>query len=334
MDQGLWQFHLQLLHQGANQGIAAVAGLATFGVVLEPLFQLLAQLRQGLLFAGLLGKGVIQLRQLAGFEVLQLDLEGRLAAAGVLLGIVVRELAVDGFAVAHCHADHPFDEAGDHPAMLEVHIHGVGAATFDLRAVIAVGAFEPEHSDVALFRRAALDRHHRGQLLAGVLQHLVDFGGVVSHRFKAGFQPFGAFELGRGGNIRLEGDRDGFAGCEGIQQPFEATAEFRLADRFEGFLLDGIAPGAIHHGFQGRGLDPHGTKLLNHHRPRHLALAEPRQVDAAAEAGDRVLVAGLGALSRDRHGHRQTAAGAAFGGHLQGGSAHGGIQKQQASPTV
>ena len=66
MDQGLWQFHLQLLHQGANQGIAAVAGLATFGVVLEPLFQLLAQLRQGLLFAGLLGKGVIQLRQLAG----------------------------------------------------------------------------------------------------------------------------------------------------------------------------------------------------------------------------------------------------------------------------
>ena len=135
--------------------------------------------------------------------------------------------------------------------MLEVHIHGVGAATFDLRAVIAVCAPEPEHGDVALFCRAALDGDNRGQLLAGVLQHLVDFGGVVSHRFKAGFQPFGAFELGRGGNIRLESDRDRFAGCEGIQQSFEATAEFRLADRFQGFLLDGIAPGAIHHGFQG-----------------------------------------------------------------------------------
>ena len=64
-------------------------------------------------------------------------------------------------------------------------------------------------------------------------------------------------------------------------------------------------------------------------------IADDRTIaQAAAEAVDRVFVAGLGALARDRHRHRQTAARTGFGGHLQGSSAHGGIGMQQASPGV
>ena len=135
--------------------------------------------------------------------------------------------------------------------MLQVHVHRVGTAAFDLRAVIDVRAFEPEHRDVALYCSATLHGHHCGQLFAGVLQHLVHLGGVVGHRFKAGLQPLGALQLWCGGDIRFEGDGDVFAGGEGVQQPFEAPAQFRLADRFQGFLLNGIPPGPIHHGFQG-----------------------------------------------------------------------------------
>ena len=174
MDQGFRQLHLQLLHQGGDEGIAAVAGLTAFGVVLEPLLQVFAQVRQGLLFAGLLGEFVIQLGQFAGLEVLQFDLEGGLTSAGVLLRVVVRELAIHGFGLADLHADDPFDEAGDHPAVFQVHIHRIGAAALDLAAVIAVGALEAEHSDVAVLGGTAFHRHDRCHLLAGVLKHRVD----------------------------------------------------------------------------------------------------------------------------------------------------------------
>ena len=141
-----------------------VAAGAAFGVVFQTLLQVAAQISQGLLFAGLLGEGVVQLGQFAGLEVLELDGEAGLAAAGILLGVVLREGAVHGLAVANGHAHHAFHEAGDHAAVLEVHIHRVGTAAFDLAAVIAVGAFEAHHGDVTFFSLATLHWHHRGQL--------------------------------------------------------------------------------------------------------------------------------------------------------------------------
>ena len=212
-------------------------GLTAFGVVLQPLLQVFAQVRQGFLFAGLLGEFVIQLGQFAGLEVLQFDLEGGLTSAGVLLRIVVRELALHGFGLADLHADDPFDEAGDHPAVFQVHIHRIGTAAFDLAAVIAVGALEAEHSDVAVHGGTAFHRHDRGHLLAGILKHRVDPGGVVGDGFKFRLQSLGGFQLRRRGDVGFQGEGEFFAGLKALQQAVETTSQIRLTDRFQRCLL-------------------------------------------------------------------------------------------------
>ncbi|CAI8363344.1 MAG: Uncharacterised protein [Cyanobium sp. ARS6] len=48
--------------------------------------------------------------------------------------------------------------------MLEIHIHGIGAAALNFTAVIAVSALEANHSDVSLLRFASFHGNHGGQL--------------------------------------------------------------------------------------------------------------------------------------------------------------------------
>ena len=101
----------------------AVAAGAAFGIIPQTLFQIAAQFGQGFLLAGLLGKCIIQGGQFPGLEIFELDLEVGLAAACVFFGVVVGEVALHGLAVADSHAHHPFDEARDHAAVLQIHIH-------------------------------------------------------------------------------------------------------------------------------------------------------------------------------------------------------------------
>ena len=79
--------------------------------------------------------------------------------------------------------------------MLEIHIHRVGTAAFDLAAIVAVGALEAHHGDITLFSLATFHRHHRGQLPAGLFQHLVHLGGIEGNAFRFRLQPLCALEL-------------------------------------------------------------------------------------------------------------------------------------------
>ena len=80
-------------------------------------------------------------------------------------------------------------------AVFEIHIHRVGTAALDLAAIVAVGALKAHYGDITLFSLATFHRHHRGQLPAGLLQHLVHLGGVEGHGFRFRLQPLGALEL-------------------------------------------------------------------------------------------------------------------------------------------
>ena len=87
LDQGFWQFHLQLLHQGRQQGLLAIIAVPAFAVLLEAGFEIGPQFGQGALVTGLLGEGIVQGGEFVGFEIQQGDLEAGLAASGLLLGV-------------------------------------------------------------------------------------------------------------------------------------------------------------------------------------------------------------------------------------------------------
>ena len=158
----------------------AVGPVAPFGVLLEAGFQIGPQLGQVALVAGLLGEGVVQGRQFLGFELNQADLECRRATGCIRLGIGLGETAGHRAAVAGFHADDPLDEAGNHAALLEFHLHALGAAADNRLAAVAVGAAEAHLGYVATGGCPALDGHQRRQLLAGLVEQLVDPGGVVA----------------------------------------------------------------------------------------------------------------------------------------------------------
>ena len=87
LDQGFWQFHLQLLHQDRQQGLLAIAAVPAFAVLLESGFEIGPQFCQGALVTGLLGEGIVQGGEFVGLEIQQGDLEAGLAASGLLLGV-------------------------------------------------------------------------------------------------------------------------------------------------------------------------------------------------------------------------------------------------------
>ena len=304
------------------------AGLGpALGVVLETGFQIGAQLRQGGLVAGLLGEGVVEGGQLPVFEVFEADLEAGRSTGGVLLGVALGELAVDGFAVAHRHADHALNEARDHAALLQLHLHGIAATAADRLVGVGVNAAEAEHRHVATGGRAALHRHQGGELLARLLDQLVHAGGVVGDRFGLGLEPLGGLEAGGGLDVELQGDRERAAGFEALQHGLKALAQLRPADGRHRLLLQGVAEGGIHQVFQGGGPDAQGADLLQQHRAGHLALAEAGQLDAAAQLLHGRVVAGLAAAAGDGHlqGHAAARAGGGLDGQRGGGGgrAHG-----------
>ena len=154
-------------------------------------------------------------------------------------------MAIDGLALAHLHANDAFDEAGDHAAVVEIHVHRIGASSFDFGPVIAVGAFETKNSDITLFCGTSFDGNNSGELLAGIFNHAVDPRSVIDNGFVFRLQAFGAFQLWRWGHIGLQRERQFIAGVEAFQQSIEATAQVGLADGLKRFLLDGVTPGAI-----------------------------------------------------------------------------------------
>ena len=339
MHQGFGQFHLELLHEGVEQGVMAVGLVAPLGVLLEAGFQVGAQLGEGFLVAGLLGEGVVELGQLLGFEVGEGEHEAGGPAAAVLLGVLLGELAGHGFGVAYRHADHPCDEAGDHAALLQFHFHAFATAAADWAAVIAEGAAEVDHAHISGLGGPVFDRHQAGQLLAGLFDPVLHPGGVVAHGFAGDHQPLGDFQAGGGFHIQLQDQGELLAGGETLQQGLEAAGQFRLADRRDLLLGQGIAEHGIDQFLQGRGAHPQGADLLQQHRPGHLALAEAGQLDAAAEFLQGGVVAGLAAACRNGDFQGQAAARARAGGDLQaggdggaGGRTHGGLVGRNAGP--
>ena len=323
LHQGFGQFHLELLHQGVEQGVVAVGLVAPVGVLLEAGFQVGAQLGQGFLVAGLLGEGVVELGQLLGLEVGEGEHEAGRPAAAVLLGVLLGELAGHGLGVAHRHADHPFDEAGDHAALFQFHVHAFATAAADRAGVIVEGAAEVDHGHIAGQGAPALDRHQAGQLLAGLLNPFIDPGGVVADGFAGGHQPLGEFQAGGGFHIQLQDQGELLAGGKALQQGLETTGQFRLADGRDRFLGQGVAEHGIDQLFQGRGAHPQGADLLQQHRLGHLPLAEARQLDAAAQFRQGCVVAGLATARRNGDFQGQAAARARAGGDLQAGGGGG-----------
>ena len=299
----------------------AVGPVAPFGVLLEAGFQIGPQLGQTALVAGLLGEGVVQGRQFLGFELNQADLEFRRATGRIRLGIGLGELAGHRAAVAGFQADDPLDEAGNHAALFEFHLHALGAAAHDRLAGVAVGAAEAHFGHIATGGGPALHGHQRCQLLAGLVQQLIDPGGVVVDRFRFGFEALGGLEAGAGFHIQLQGEAERVTRFEARQHHLKGLAQLGLADRLDLLLADGLAENAVHQIFESRGLDAQGADLLEQHRPGHLALAEARQLDAAAEFGQGGVIAGLAAGPRYADLHRQSAARAGAGADLQRGAA-------------
>ena len=338
LHEGFGQFHLELLHQGVEQGVVAVGLVAPFGVFLEAGFQVGAQLGEGFLVAGLLGEGVVELGQLLGLEVGEGEHEARRPAAAVLLGVLLGELAGHGLGVAHRHADHPFHEAGDHAALFQFHFHPFATAAADRAAVITEGAAEVDHGHITGLGGPVLDRHQAGQLLAGLLNPFLNPGGVVADGFAGGHQTLGDFQAGGGFHIQLQDQGEFLAGGETLQQGLEASGQFRLADRRDLLLGQGIPEHGIDQVLQGRGADPQGADLLQQHRPGHPALTEARQLDAAAEFLQGSVVARLAAARRNGHFQGQAAARARAGGDLQAGGGdagsrtHGGQVGRNAGP--
>ena len=299
----LWQLHLQLLHQGGEQGAMAGGLAAPLGLGQQLLLQLGPQLRQGLLIAGPLGEGVIQCRQFAAFQLLEADFKAGLAPGQLLLLIAVGEATVDRPGVAHRHADHPVHEAGDHARLLQLHFKGVAAAAGNRLARIAEDAAEADHRHVAELGYAILHRHQGGQLAAGLLDQLIDAGRVVVHLFHLGLEALGGLQAGGGLHVQFQGDGELTAGLEALQHQLDALAEFRTTQGRQGLDLQGGAIGRLHQVFQGRGQHPFAADLLQQHGPGHLALAEARQLDAAAELADRRLVTGLAQAAGDGQLH-------------------------------
>ena len=294
-------------------------GLAPpLAVLLETGFQVRPQLSQGLLVAGLLGEGVVEGRQFAGFEVFEADLKTGFAAGGVLLGVALGELAIDGFALPHGHADHPFHKAGDHATFLQLHFHGVAAATGDGLFGIGKNPAKAEHGHIGGLGGPAFHGHQGCQLLAGLLDQFIDPGGVIADAFGFGLKAFGGLEFGGGLDIELEGDGEVAAGIKALQHHLEAFAQLGAADGGHLLHFDGIAEGRIHQVLQGGGADPQGPDLLEQHWPGNLALAEPGQFDAAAQLLNGCVVAGLAARAGDGDLQGNAAAGAGAGGHLEG----------------
>ena len=62
LHQAFGQLHLELFHQGCDQSIVTIALLPVFGVVLETLLQISAQLSHRFLIAGLLGESIVEFR--------------------------------------------------------------------------------------------------------------------------------------------------------------------------------------------------------------------------------------------------------------------------------
>ena len=166
MNQGFGQFHLKLLDESGEQGIAAIAAGTALSVILQTLLKVGAELSQSVLLAGLFGEVVIQVGKFSGFEILQFDLKTGFASARIFFGIVLRKITGHGFAVTNGHTHNAFNKAGDHAAILEVHIHRFGAAALNFAAVVAVGAFKTNDSDISFCSLAALDRDHGGELTA------------------------------------------------------------------------------------------------------------------------------------------------------------------------
>ena len=113
--------------------------------------------------------------------------------------------------------------------MLEVHVHRLGAAAFDLAAVVAVGAFKTNHSDVTFCSLAALHRNHGGELTTGLLEHVVHFCGIEADALRFCFQPLGGFQGWGRSHIGFKGDGKGLSGFKGLQQGFVAAIHFGLA---------------------------------------------------------------------------------------------------------
>ena len=169
----------------------AVAAVAPLGVLLQAGFQVSSQLGQGGLVAGLLGEGVVEGGQFAALEVQQGDFKGGCAPGGVLLGVGLGEGAAHGAGLARGQAQDSLHEAGDHAALLQLHLHAVAAAALDRGTGVGEAAAEGDAGHVPAGGGAPLHGHQGGELAAGLFQQLIHPGRVVSHRLGLNLQPLG-----------------------------------------------------------------------------------------------------------------------------------------------
>ena len=291
--------------------------LTFFGVLLQALFQVLPQFSQALLVTGLLGKSVIERRQLPRLQVIQGDVKARRAAAAFLLGVALGELAVHGFALPGCHPGNPFHKAGDHPPLLQFHLQTIGAAASN--GLIGVGehAAEAHHSHIAHGRGAITDWHQGSQLTPGLLDQLIDAIGVIVNPDSLGFQPFDAIQRRRGRHVHLKRELEFLGWVELLKQVFKAAAHLGLPQHLQLFLCHGIAQHGIHQLLQGGGFDAHDPDLLDQHLFGDMSGAKARQAHRAAQLADRGVVGGLAAFSRHPHLQGQAAAGTRGGFDLE-----------------
>ena len=155
-----------------------IGAVAPFRIVLQPFLQIGFEFRQSAFVAGLLGKGIVQGGEFPGLQVQQGDRKGGLSARGLLLRIRRGEGAGDITAGARVHADDSLHEAGNHPTILQLHLHALAAAAFDGGSAVGVHAAEADSRHVAHGRGPSFHRHQGGQLATRLLQKFVHPGGI------------------------------------------------------------------------------------------------------------------------------------------------------------
>ena len=259
-----------------------------------------------------------------GLEIQQGDLESGLAASGILLGVGLGKLAGHGAAFSDRHAQDPLDKARDHAALLQLDLHAVAAAIGNGFVAIGKAAAEADAGHIAAGGRPIFHRQQGCQLPPGLFQQLVHPGGIEDHGLGLRLEAPGRLEVGGGLHIQGQGDHQLFTRGEARQQGLKTLLKLRAPERRDRFLLQSFLHHTLDQLFEGGGAQPHRTDLLQQHRLGHLALAKARQFDAAAEFADGTLVAGLAAVRRHGHLHRQSTAGAGGGGDFQLGPWGGG----------
>ena len=258
--------------------------------VLELVLDVGAQLVDGVELARLGGEVVVQLGQLLALHVLHVDVERGLPALELLGLVLVGELHLDHARVARARAHELLLEALDQPPAAELEHVVAGLAALELLAVDL--AHEVDHDVVPLLGRAFDAVQPRERLPQPVelgLDRLLGHLGLAA----ADLEVLVAPQLCPRGRADLDREAQRLAGGRQLGQVQLRVADGRDA-RAHDRLLVPLRQRVAHRLLEHR-LAPHA---LDHHRGRHLALPEARELQLATEGGGRALEARLDLLAR------------------------------------